>query len=56
MSRQFLDQEQFQQKLNTLLQRQSTLEQRTKSLGGETLTTGTSSLARRAAWSGRKSA
>ena len=41
MSRQLLDQEQFEQKLNTLLQRQGTLEQRTKALGGETLTTGT---------------
>ena len=41
MSRQLLDQEQFEQKLNTLLQRQATLEQRTKALGGETLTTGT---------------
>ena len=41
MGRQLLDQEQFEQKLNTLLQRQATLEQRTKALGGETLTTGT---------------
>ena len=41
MSRQLLDQEQFEQKLNTLLQRQATLEQRTNALGGETLTTGT---------------
>lgn len=41
MSRQLLDQEQFEQKLNTLLQRQSTLEQRTSALGGEGLTTGT---------------
>ena len=41
MSRQLLDQEQFEQKLNTLLQRQATLEQRTKALGGEALTTGT---------------
>jgi murein DD-endopeptidase MepM/ murein hydrolase activator NlpD len=41
MSRQLLDQEQFEQKLNTLLQRQTTLEQRTSALGGEGLTTGT---------------
>ena len=41
MSRQLLDQEQFEQKLNTLLQRQTTLEQRTKALGGESLATGT---------------
>jgi murein DD-endopeptidase MepM/ murein hydrolase activator NlpD len=41
MSRQLLDQEQFEQKLNSLLQRQATLEQRTNALGGETLTTGT---------------
>jgi murein DD-endopeptidase MepM/ murein hydrolase activator NlpD len=41
MSRQLLDQEQFEQKLNSLLQRQATLEQRTTALGGETLTTGT---------------
>jgi murein DD-endopeptidase MepM/ murein hydrolase activator NlpD len=41
MSRQLLDQEQFEQKLSTLLQRQTTLEQRTNALGGETLTTGT---------------
>src|SRR5689334_13620977 len=36
MSRQLLDQEQFEKKLNTLLQRQSTLEQRANALGGET--------------------
>jgi len=41
MSRQLLDQEQFEQKLSTLLQRQATLEQRTNALGGETATTGT---------------
>lgn len=41
MSRQLLDQEQFEQKLNTLLQRQTTLEQRANALGGETSTTGT---------------
>lgn len=41
MSRQLLDQEQFEQKLNTLLQRQATLEQRTSALGGDLSTTGT---------------
>jgi murein DD-endopeptidase MepM/ murein hydrolase activator NlpD len=41
MSRQLLDQEQFEQKLNTLLQRQTTLEQRSNAPGGETSTTGT---------------
>ncbi|HZP69079.1 MAG TPA: peptidoglycan DD-metalloendopeptidase family protein [Pseudolabrys sp.] len=41
MSRQLLDQEQFEQKLNALLQRQATLEQRTSALGGEPLATGT---------------
>jgi len=40
MSRQLLDQEQFEQKLNTLLQRQTTLEQRANTLGGETSATG----------------
>lgn len=40
MGRQLLDQEQFEQKLNTLLKRQATLEQRINALGGETLTTG----------------
>ena len=35
-SRQLLDQEQFEQKLNALLQRQATLEQRTTALGGDT--------------------
>ncbi|HET9716694.1 MAG TPA: M23 family metallopeptidase [Pseudolabrys sp.] len=35
MSRQLLDQQQFEQKLNALLQRQSTLEQRTSALGGD---------------------
>ena len=39
-SRQLLDQEQFEQKLNALLQRQATLEQRTSALGDDTLTTG----------------
>ena len=38
-SRQLLDQEQFEQKLNALLQRQAVLEQRTSALGGE-ITTG----------------
>jgi len=38
-SRQLLDQEQFEQKLGALLQRQSALEQRTSALGGE-ITTG----------------
>ena len=41
MSRQLLDQEQFEQKLNTLLQRQATLEQRTSALTGDPSTTGT---------------
>jgi murein DD-endopeptidase MepM/ murein hydrolase activator NlpD len=41
MSRQLLDQEQFEQKLNTLLQRQVTLEQRTSALSGEPTATGT---------------
>src|SRR5689334_17519302 len=40
MSRQLLDQEQFEKKLNTLLQRQSTLEQRTSALTGDSLSTG----------------
>src|SRR5689334_9130716 len=40
MSRQMLDQEQFEKKLNTLLQRQSTLEQRTSALTGDSLSTG----------------
>jgi len=39
-SRQLLDQEQFEQKLNALLQRQATLEQRSRSLGGEPAVTG----------------
>ena len=41
MSRQLLDQEQFEKKLNTLLQRQATLEQRTLALTGDLSTTGT---------------
>jgi murein DD-endopeptidase MepM/ murein hydrolase activator NlpD len=40
-SRQLLDQEQFEQKLNALLQRQATLEQRTLALGGDGSATGT---------------
>jgi murein DD-endopeptidase MepM/ murein hydrolase activator NlpD len=40
MSRQLLDQEQFEKKLNTLLQRQATLEQRTSALSGDPSTTG----------------
>lgn len=39
-SRQLLDQEQFEQKLKELLQRQATLEQRTNALTGDMLTTG----------------
>ena len=41
MSRQLLDQEQFEKKLNALLQRQATLEQRTLALTGDVSTTGT---------------
>ncbi|HVZ53106.1 MAG TPA: peptidoglycan DD-metalloendopeptidase family protein [Pseudolabrys sp.] len=39
-SRQLLDQEQFEQKLNTLLKRQSVLESRTSAIAGDVLTTG----------------
>jgi murein DD-endopeptidase MepM/ murein hydrolase activator NlpD len=39
-SRQLLDQEQFEQKLNVLLQRQTTLESRTSALAGDLMTTG----------------
>jgi murein DD-endopeptidase MepM/ murein hydrolase activator NlpD len=39
-SRQLLDQEQFEQRLKSLLQRQETLEQRTDALTGDALTTG----------------
>jgi murein DD-endopeptidase MepM/ murein hydrolase activator NlpD len=46
-SRQLLDQEQFEQKLSTLLQRQTVLEQRTSALGGE-ITTGSIRPARNA--------
>jgi murein DD-endopeptidase MepM/ murein hydrolase activator NlpD len=41
MSRQLLDQEQFEKKLNALLQRQATLEQRTAALTGDASITGT---------------
>ena len=41
MSRQLLDQEQFEKTLNSLLQRQSTLEQRASALAGDPSTTGT---------------
>jgi hypothetical protein len=40
MSRQLLDQEQFEKKLNTLLQQQATLEQRTTALTGDLSITG----------------
>jgi hypothetical protein len=40
MSRQMLDQEQFEKKLNGLLQRQSTLEQRASALAGDLSTRG----------------
>jgi len=39
-SRQLLDQEQFEKKLNVLLQRQSQLEARTNALSGDNITTG----------------
>ncbi|MBI2715831.1 MAG: M23 family metallopeptidase [Rhizobiales bacterium] len=39
-SRQLLDQEQFEKKLSSLLQRQTTLEQRSSALGGDVATTG----------------
>ena len=42
-SRQLLDQEQFEKKLNTLLQRQAALEQRTSALIGDPSSTGASS-------------
>ena len=47
-SRQLLDQEQFEQKLSALLQRQTTLEQRTSALGGDLTTTGSIRPARNA--------
>jgi murein DD-endopeptidase MepM/ murein hydrolase activator NlpD len=40
-SRQMLDQEQFEQKLNVLIKRQAVLESRTSALSGDTITTGT---------------
>jgi murein DD-endopeptidase MepM/ murein hydrolase activator NlpD len=40
MSRQLLDQEQFEQKLNALVKRQAVLESRTSALSGESITTG----------------
>ena len=40
MSRQLLDQEQFEQKLNGLIKRQAMLESRTSALSGDTITTG----------------
>ncbi len=48
-SRQLLDQEQFEQKLKELLQRQATLEQRTNALAGDALTTGSIRPAHRSA-------
>ncbi len=47
-SRQLLDQEQFEQKLKTLLRRQATLESRTDALAGDGLTTGSIPPAHRA--------
>jgi murein DD-endopeptidase MepM/ murein hydrolase activator NlpD len=47
-SRQLLDQQQFEQKLKALLQRQTMLEQRSEALSGDTLTTGSIPPARRA--------
>jgi murein DD-endopeptidase MepM/ murein hydrolase activator NlpD len=47
-SRQLLDQEQFEQRLKSLLQRQATLEQRTDALTGDMLTTGSIGPAHRA--------
>ena len=53
MSRQLLDQEQFEQKLNALLQRQTTLEQRTNAARGEIIDDRhDQAFAHRAAWSG----
>jgi murein DD-endopeptidase MepM/ murein hydrolase activator NlpD len=46
-SRQLLDQQQFEQKLKMLLQRQATLERRTDALAGDALTTGSLPPARR---------
>lgn len=39
-SRQLLDQEQFEQKLNAMIKRQAVLESRTSALSGDTITTG----------------
>src|SRR5665213_3124120 len=47
-SRQLLDQEQFEQKLQSLLRRQTMLEQRTSALGNDTLVTGSIKPARAA--------
>ena len=47
-SRQLLDQEQFEQKLSALLQRQATLESRTNALGGDVQATGSLRPARNA--------
>lgn len=47
-SRQLLDQEQFEQKLNALLKRQAMLEQRTMTLTGDVVTTGSIKPARHA--------
>jgi murein DD-endopeptidase MepM/ murein hydrolase activator NlpD len=47
-SRQLLDQEQFEQKLTSLMQRQATLEQRTATLSGDVTTTGSIKPARMA--------
>ena len=47
-SRQLLDQEQFEQKLTSLIQRQATLEQRTATLWGDVTTTGSIKPARMA--------
>jgi murein DD-endopeptidase MepM/ murein hydrolase activator NlpD len=47
-SRQLLDQEQFEHKLNALLQRQATLEQRTNALDGDVAATGSIRPAHRA--------
>jgi len=47
-SRQLLDQQQFEQKLKALLQRQAALEQRSEALSGDLLTTGSLPPARRA--------
>lgn len=53
-SRQMLDQEQFEQKLQALLKRQSALEQRTSAITGDALTTGSIKPARIAPSEARK--